>query len=169
MTAATTPGHRVTEPGQYFVMPGGGVAGWVVRHGQPSEYGHAGLVMPDGKTMEARGGGVQQRDLAQVIRDGAVFCDEPLEPLFRRDVVLWALSMRGHPYDNRVNIDIALNLLVGLRSPFLPVGKDGAFNCSQLVAVGYTACGKVMFPKIDRWQISPGMLANRITTRPWLD
>lgn len=161
--------RREIEPGQYFVMPGGGAAGWLVRHGTASPYGHAGLVMPDGKTMEARGGGVQQRDLAQVTRDGAVFCDEPLPEQFRLDVVRWGYSMQGHPYDNRVNIDIALSLAFGVRSPFLPVGRDGAFNCSQLVSVGYTACGKVMFPDLDRWRVSPGLLADRITTRPWLD
>lgn len=154
-------------PGQYFVCHGGGFAGWLVRSGTQSPYGHSGLVMPNGKTMEARGGGVQQRDLATVIADGAVFCDEPLSDGFRDRVVLRAYQLEGRPYDMSANIDIALSLVFRMHSPYLPVGKDGAFNCAQLISSVYTDCGKILFPKLDRWRVSPRLLADRITVGAW--
>jgi uncharacterized protein YycO len=157
-------------PGHYFCAPGHGFAGWLVRHGTASPFGHSGIVVTDNHVVEALGEGVAIRPLSKYLgKPGVVFNDnEPLTDTFLEDAVAEALKLVGAPYDAKVNIDIAVSLIFQRsKTPLLPPGKNGAYNCSQAVAAAYTNAGKVMFPTVDRWRVSPRLLADRITQRPW--
>lgn len=117
--------------------------------------------------MEARPSGAGLAHLDKYIRAGAVFNDdEPLDDVFRRNVVEWAMAQTGAKYDWIAIGDLLMRQL-GEKSPLLPVGAYGKYICSQLVSVGYTAAGRIMFPAEERWTISPRLLADRITTRAW--
>jgi hypothetical protein len=102
-------------------------------------------------------------------KPGVVFNNNsPLTDEFRERVVVEALKLVGAPYDMKVNIDIAVSLIFQhSKTPLLPPGKNGAYNCSQLAAAAYTNAGQIMFPAVDRWRVSPRLLADRITQRPW--
>jgi uncharacterized protein YycO len=157
-------------PGHYFCAPGHGFAGWLVRHGTESPYGHAGIVVSNNHVVEALGEGVVVRPLSKYLgQPGVVFNDdEPLTEPFCDRIVADALNQVGAHYDMSVNIDIAVSLIFQhSKTPLLPPGKDGSYNCSQLVAAVYTNVGHIMFPTVDRWRVSPRLLADRITQRPW--
>lgn len=154
-------------PGTYGCVPSSGAVGWIIEHGTASPYGHAFIVVGDGQVMEARPSSAGLADLGKYVRAGAVFNDtEPFHDDFRRQVVEWAMGHTGAVYDWWAILDLAGRTL-GRKSPLLPVGRHDMYICSQFVSVGYTACGKVMYPDLDRWTVSPRVLADRITTRAW--
>lgn len=154
-------------PGTYGCVAGSGVPGWVIEHGTASPYGHSFIVLDANTVMEARPSGAGPARLDKYLHAGAVFNDEePLDAAFLVAVTRWAAGQEGAKYDWPAIFDLA-GRVVGAKSPLLPVGTHGKYICSQFVTVGYTACGKVMFPAEDRWTISPRLLADRVTTRVW--
>lgn len=158
---------RELLPGTYGCVPTGGPTGRIISHGTGSPYSHSFFVLPGGKISEARPGGAGEADLEPVIRAGAVFNDqEPLSSDFRRDLCQLAVSRHGAAYDWPAILNLSFRVL-GRKSPLLPVGTRGAFICSQWVTVLSTEVGKSYCPDLDRWMVSPRILADRITRREW--
>ena len=155
------------QAGCYGCVPSKSTTGWIIEHGTASPYGHAFLVLPFGLVAEARPGGVGPASLERYVRMGAVFnSTEPLTNQFRQDVCQAAVAHYGARYDWAAIANLALRCL-GRTSELLPVGRHGAYICSQFVTVLSTAAGKVYCPDEDRWTVSPRTLADRITTQAW--
>lgn len=159
---------RDIRPGTYGCVPSLSRTGWIIGHGTASPYGHAFLVLPEGKVSEARPGGAGFADLERYVKMGAVFnSEEPLEESFRRDVCELAVATHGAKYDWYAIANLALNCL-GRQTPCLPVGAHDRYICSQWVTVLSTKAGKTYCPNDDRWKVSPRTLADRITRRAWV-
>lgn len=150
--------------GDFGLQPGGGLAGWMVRLGTFSRYGHAAVVVNTSplEIVEAAGAGARRRpaDVSEFVWSR---CPLTLEQ--RTDIADEAIRCIGLPYDYRDIAGFVLRFLGARIRGRSGDHADSRLICSELVAWCYRVAGHEVAPSPDvaPGDVSPGDLADHLT------
>ncbi len=163
--------RRVPAAGLYGCVQTRGFWPWLIRRATRSWANHAFVSIGDGHIIEAEPGGVRVRDISEYAGCRIAYNDtEPTTDLQRAQVAEYASNLRGEAYDWIADTTDGLAAL-GLRWRILGTISHRARRavmCSELVAeAGRAANLDWLCGQPDPAQVTPAMLAQRLTEQPW--
>lgn len=154
---------RLPERGDFGLTKGSGLAGWVIRHGTASRYGHA-VVAVTGTNSK---GGVS---IVEADPDGArarevpvtdyVWSNLPLTEHQRSTIVGKAVACVGLPYDWQAILGFVIRVWKAKWSTGSDDHADDKLICSELVAWCYREAGIDLGQGTAPGDVSPGDLAD---------
>lgn len=162
------------RPGDFILTHSSGWVGALIRFGQTLRYrgadkvfahwSHAAIFVDDsGNIVEALGGGVQKRNIAEYDNTEyvVVHLPENTNTIDRQHAVEFAAFCLHDSYGWPTIISIAFCLLTGAKFSF---GVDGQQICSSLVARCLERVGDI-FCKYEPWHLVPADLAQHFNVR----
>ncbi len=167
-------GKPAALPGDFILTHSSGWDGKLIRFGQTLRYrgtnrvfahwSHAAILMDEsGNIIEALGGGVQKRSIAEYDDTEYVVVHLPEDtiPLDRQHAVEFANFCLHDSYGWLTIISVAFCLLTGAKFSF---GVDGQQICSALVARCLERVGDI-FCRYEPWHLVPADLAQHFNVR----
>ena len=171
---ASDTGKSAALPGDFILTHSSGWYGNLIRFGQTFRYrgsdkifahwSHAAIFVDDsGNIIEALGGGVQKRNIAEMddTEYVVVHLPEDTSALDRQHAVEFANFCLHDSYGWLTIISIAFCLVTGAKFSF---GVDGQQICSALVARCLERVGDI-FNRYEPWHLVPADLAQHFNVR----